>query len=243
MVEKKSAFSADFNPIISGRSYFEEDTLRKRPFRIALGLAVESDERSSILTSAVIVPREFIDRVRRDAPQYQLSAEIQLMRPVVMGEKPARTSERIVSGRETTRIIAGVNGSEFRSAPFFRLQEYQPTIFGTENGMGGVGPFDFGFWPKRSYFLVDRKLGYLSTNFFSEYDARRTTVVRIGTVGIVWRQLSGSPSESFPSRAPSPPEDLSIAKVEFRAVERFTKELRVDQFQLGLSQRRGRAAR
>ena len=118
------------------------------------------------------------------------------------------------------------------------LQEVMRAFQDHTARMLGFGPFFFAAWPSRSYFLVNRTEGVVArNNFYRNHDGPRSSVVRVGTVGIVWRTFGWNPPrdsgvETTLAQDTAWFENASVAKVELQEEERFTKELSMERFEL-----------
>jgi hypothetical protein len=215
------------------------------------GVRAAQGDRPNVIGSEVLVPTAFSGRVLRDPPSYLLRADVRLMRPVIIGERPAKMGEKITSGSETSRVIDYRYNSRSRSwrnprtgevendrweSLDVRVAEYMPTVFDVIEGRLGIGPFVLSLWPQRAYFVINRARGNAAGRSDGVYDARRSRIIRIGTVGITWRTLICNPPNENSVEGKQVPqlnwfENLSIAKVELREEERFTNDLRVDRFE------------
>jgi hypothetical protein len=219
----------------------------------------KSDQELGInVWTGVLVPTALISRIRRDPPEYLLRARLQVLRPVVLGEKPARKGEKIAAGPEVTRVARteiryvyrnSRGGAWNSSSPVdggitegvivgnrlnITLVEHLPTTWekATESGFG---PFLFSNWPERAYFLINRSKGTASASDYRE-SSRRTVAVRVATVGIAWRMLElevpAGVVATDRTSATELVEGLTLAKLKLREEERFTKELHVPRFEI-----------
>lgn len=126
-----------------------------------------------------------------------------------------------------------------RERLYLALAEYRGTVLGGRDPFRGIGPFLLSGWPRRTYVVVNRARGNAVQEFsFFSHDTFRTRAVRIGTVGIVWRMLQVAPPSDY-SEADDRWiaqsnwfEGVTLAKLELREEERFTKEFRVERFEL-----------
>ena len=215
-------------------------------FRSILGLPFDSHVESTTLGSTVLAPVAFVGRTRREIPNYSLTLDLKLLSPALMGERPARTGEKITSGLETTRVITDLKSDQHFQYLQLKLPEYRPTVYSRSTGGAGFGPLFWFAWPRRAYFSFDRSRGSISPEDAGDFDSHRTKVIRVGTVGIVWRMLYVSPPRSSADGIAPPPdwfEQVSVAKFETREVERFTKEVHVERFELASSFRPGGGTR
>lgn len=208
------------------------------------------------INAYVSVPAALPERVRKDPPSYVFRAELQLARPIVIDEKPARADETIASKSEVSRVVdvqvsyvtrLGKNNVWSRALPLDELPpnarsaDHRIFVFLAERGPGFFGRMAFSetdsrlssSWPRRDYFLLNRTNGSMGAGGGSSGKAKP---VRVGTVAIVWRTLQFRPPQEYLAdekkwrQQPDWLTNLTLAKLKWRVEEQFTTEVRVDRF-------------
>ncbi|HEX2852355.1 MAG TPA: hypothetical protein VHO24_03885 [Opitutaceae bacterium] len=242
---------------------------RTNAWRMQQGLPTWTGEDAQRLSTYALVPDGFRERVQKDPPSYQLRAVLELVRPVVLGEKPAKVGETLVSNTEVSRIASiridyrykqgKAEVSSSRPPPLDPVTgsplatRHRVLMALTEHGPNFLGIMKFSetdsklssSWPRREYFLINRERG--NTTARGEGRGGTTKLFRVGTVAIVWRTLHFSPPIEYDAASktwatqPGWLEKVTLAKLKFRTEERFTKEVRVDRFTIEPGDRPGGA--
>jgi len=208
--------------------------------RARRGLPPPVAREAGVESVRVKVPPSFAERMRRESPVYSLREHFRLFRVAVVAERPARVGETFNVGADQTRVakaesyatdIPSPSGVPTKGRRFLvDLVEHAP-IFWSAHSFNGVGTLLFTRWFDDAYFLVNRARGNASRGGWYVMGA-----ARIGTVGIMWRGLNFSPPSDWHDGKWVEQMDwfegVTLAKVVGREEERFTKELRVERFEV-----------
>jgi len=187
------------------------------------------------------VPASFAARMRQERPAYLFRGHFQLYQSKLVDERPPLVGERLDTGAERTRIVdvgqfTRVNrvsrfGGGTEHSMGIALVEHAPALWWDGHAFNSVGTWLNYQRSDTEYFLVNRTRGNASAAEWSW-----PAVARFGTVAIAWRGLNFSaPSDWRDGKWIEQPgwfEGVTLAKVVNREEERFTKELRVERFEV-----------